>query len=109
MNTETVWLPILYRDFYDVPRMFVVLHAGATYLFDCPFCEDSDDYAEDFSVYRMPDNSVAATSLDDWSSLPSSGLLFGTIPVRDVHFDASRRTAIHISTFDRMRPQAIDP
>ena len=38
------WANIQYRDFYDVPRIFVADYQGRLYLFDCPFDEALDDY-----------------------------------------------------------------
>jgi hypothetical protein len=32
-------LPIRYRDFYDIPRAFVIEHPGETLFFDCSFDE----------------------------------------------------------------------
>ncbi|MBI3437578.1 MAG: hypothetical protein HY054_02795 [Proteobacteria bacterium] len=44
MSSE--WLPIRYRDFWDLPRAFSVDYDGKTYFFDCPFNESIDDYQQ---------------------------------------------------------------
>jgi hypothetical protein len=38
------WIDISYRDFYDIPRTFVFETGGKSYLADCPFDEQLDDY-----------------------------------------------------------------
>ena len=53
MNNET-WAPIRYRDFYDVPRIFLANYRGRLYLFDCPFDEETEDFPDFYHVYTMP-------------------------------------------------------
>lgn len=45
-QVTTHWLPITYRDYYDVPRMLVVRFEGQAYLFDCPFDVALDEYPD---------------------------------------------------------------
>ena len=41
-----MWLDIIaYREFYDVPRMFLVEASGNLLLFDCPFDDDLDEFS----------------------------------------------------------------
>ena len=47
-------VPIEYLGFWDVPRNFLVRFQGKSYLFDCPFDDDLDDYPESYSVYSFP-------------------------------------------------------
>jgi len=82
-------VPIEFRDFWDVPRMFIARHQGTTFLFDCPFDEKRDDFSENYSVYLFPhleDDDLP----DDWSTLPSrSERCLGEIPVSRVQFEAA--------------------
>jgi hypothetical protein len=87
------WLPIEYRDFWDVPRVLVVRVTSGTLLLECPFDEAIDAYAAEFKVYRLP-AAVAATLPDDWTSLAQLGVPIGAIPVKDVRFDTTRRQSI---------------
>src|SRR5690349_3855883 len=48
-------LEILYGDFYDFPRMFLVTDGSSRYLFDGSFDDEIDDYPSDYAVYLMPD------------------------------------------------------
>ena len=46
---------ITYRDFYDVPRIFIVHHRGLQILFDCQFDKNLDEYREDYKIIVLPD------------------------------------------------------
>lgn len=59
MNSN-VWIPIQYRDFYDIPRIFVMHHLGDTFVFDCPFDDDADEYPEYYVVRRLDGSATAA-------------------------------------------------
>ena len=100
--TEAV--DIQYRDFYDIPRMFVVAHGGQHFLFDGSFSDDQDDYPEDYEVYLMPplrDEQLAGS----WTDLKRLALRsLGRLPTRSVVFDTTRRQSIDahvLSEFSR--------
>lgn len=98
------WLPIRYRGYWDVPRIFLVRHANNLYLFDCPFSEELDDYPDVFTVYLLPEIPDAATP-NDWTTLPALALnVVGRVPVSAVQFDPTRRAAIAADVFDVIRP-----
>ena len=88
----TEWIDIAkYRDFHDVPRIFVVIVDSRTFLFDCPFDEKLDDYPGEYAVYELlhlrPD-----TMPNDWTELSRQAADYkGRVPIRDVTFDASKR------------------
>ena len=87
------WIPIRYRDFYDFPRAFLVVHGGATYFFDCPFDEEAEDYSDTYRVYRLPSGSVPEDGAS-WHGLERLGRLVGQIDVEHVRFDETRRAAV---------------
>lgn len=93
-------ISIRYRDFYDVPRAFVVERAGSLYFFDCPFDERADDYPDRYRVYRL--DSALSPSLDkgSWESLANQGQFVGEVLATRVQFDPTRRAAIDDSVFD---------
>jgi hypothetical protein len=93
------WMPIRYRDFYDIPRLFLVEHAGAVYIFDCPFDDALDDYPPYYRVYRVPPELIPAADSGQWESLVRVGTFVGQIPAEVVQFDATRRAAIDDSVF----------
>ena len=83
-----------YRDFWDVPRMFVVEADGRTLLFDCVFDEEVEDYADTYRVYLMP--SLTERELEgSWAELATRALRsLATIPVASVRFDPTNRTFV---------------
>lgn len=87
-------LPIRYRDFWDVPRMFLVQQGQQLYLFDCPFDEATEDYGSSYRVYTMP--SLGANDLTgSWADLPSRATAFlAEVPMSSIRFDPSRRQGI---------------
>jgi hypothetical protein len=96
------WLPIHYRDFYDVPRMLVVEYSARLYLLDAPFDEEADEYADVYTVYRLPDASRHRVELDSWGGLAATGERIGQVPVAEVEFDDSKRRLINDEIFRRL-------
>jgi hypothetical protein len=93
-------VPINYRDFWDVPRIFFAEHAGRLYLFDCQFDEDTEDYPESYQVFLMPpltDLDFAGSWADLWRKAVRK---VGDVPVAAVRFDPTRRQAIGAEVFD---------
>ena len=100
MNQDDTWLPITYRDFYDVPRMILVEYEGAFYLFDCPFNDEMDDYPSHFTVYRLePAHGRSALESGAWVGLAEKGTEVGHVKVADVHLDPSKRSSLAASVF----------
>jgi hypothetical protein len=95
-------LQIQYRDFYDVPRMFVVVHDGSQYLFEGSFDDQLDDYPDEYRVFLLPNLTQDQLS-GSWTDLTQrASRLVGKIPTRDVTFDRTKRQAIDASIFDRL-------
>jgi hypothetical protein len=89
-------IPILeYRDFYDVPRAFIIEPQRRMLLyFDCAFDEDRDDYGDAYKVAVL--RSAERSNLpEDWRKLD---LLtdIGSVPTAAVHFDDTRRREVVI-------------
>jgi hypothetical protein len=100
-NTSMAWIPIQYRDFYDIPRAFIVEHQGALFFFDGSFDEKADEYREQFRVFRLGPESSKIVQSDSWVGLEKTGTLIAEVPVSSVKFDATRRAAVDDSVFDR--------
>jgi len=96
------WSTIRYRDFYDVPRIFITTHKGELYLFDCPFDEELDDYSERYQVYQLP--TISEDELQgSWEHLPErAASALGTVPVAQVQFDSSKRNSINTALLEEM-------
>jgi hypothetical protein len=84
-----------YRDFYDVPRAFIIEPQRHMLLFfDCAFDEDRDDYGDVFSVAVL--RSAERSGLpEDWRKLDVLANI-GSIPISAVHFDDPRRREVVI-------------
>lgn len=92
--------PISYRDFYDVPRVFVVHHRGRLYLFDSPFNQADDEYASNYTIYELPGSSLPTNGIS-WAGLESMATRrLGTVPVERVVFDPTRRDSVDTSMID---------
>jgi hypothetical protein len=73
--------------------MFVVDGPRGTYLFDCPFDIELDDYPPEYKVYLLAaDTSIP--SVGSWNALTSGAKLLARVRVDDVRFDATCRAAI---------------
>ena len=91
---------IVYRDFYDVPRVFFVTHRDRGFLFDCSFSESVDDYSSEYDVYVMPclqDEDLAGS----WENIRSRAIRqIGTVPITAVKFDDTRRKEVDTELLD---------
>ena len=93
------WLPMKYRDFYDVPRAFVAEREGQLYFFDCPFDTVADDYPEYFTVYLLPNELAMELDTISWESLASRGHEIGRVPAKSVSFDPTKRRLVNDGIF----------
>ena len=96
--------PINYRDFWDYPRIFFVEDGGRLYLFDCQFDGATEDYPDDYQIFRMPpltDADYAGSWAPLWERATAR---LGTVQVSEVTFDPTRRQAIDASVLDRFQP-----
>src|SRR5688572_17170876 len=81
------WTSIKYRDFYDIPRMFLAETPEHLFLFDCPFNEGQDEYEIVFKIFLMP--TIPPQELaGSWNDLPSRATrLLGEVPTSEIEFD----------------------
>lgn len=95
-------LKIEYRDFYDVPRIFITSYAGRHFLFDCPFDNALDDYPVSFDVFLMRPLSEAELK-GSWEHLRDHAIRFlGQVPVDSVKFDATLRKEIDADVLSQL-------
>jgi hypothetical protein len=93
---------IVYREFYDVPRILVLSHRGLKILLDCKFDESLDEYAPTYRVYVLP-NEIDERALQSWETLPGMAIKFlGSVPVDHVNFDSSKRAEIETAVIDSL-------
>jgi hypothetical protein len=96
-------IPIRYRDFYDIPRAFLVERAGEVYFFDCAFDDRLDEYPDTYRVYVLDANSVRHGDEGSWEYLRSVGRFLGEALITAVEFDPTRRATVEDSVFDLVR------
>src|ERR1700682_486822 len=86
-----------YRDFYDIPRAFIIEpHRQMLLYFHCPFDEDRDDYGDVFKVSVLRNNEASSLP-QDWRKLDLLGNI-GSIAISAVHFDDTRRSDVVIDS-----------
>jgi hypothetical protein len=101
------WVPITYRGFWDVPRIFLTRHNGYLYLFDCSFSEAVDDYPDDYTVFLLPTELHEENLPSDWTTLKGMAIRrLGTVPVDRVTFDPTRRKQIDAAVLDGLAAPA---
>ena len=96
------WATIRYRDFYDLPRIFVTNYQGQLYLFDCPFDDELDDYPNSYRVYQLP--ALTEAELEgSWEHLPErASRWLGAISVTEVQFDPTKRARINTAVLSKL-------
>ena len=94
-------LNIVYREFYDVPRVFIVSRGGVPFLFDGSFDDAADDYPDHYSVYEL--SRAAFSKLEgSWAGLANLAVKhLGQVPVASVEFDPTLREQIDGSVLRR--------
>lgn len=95
--------PIHYREFYDVPRIFLVRSAEGSLLFESKFDSDADEYETEYTVYRMA--SDFEPTAGSWDRINERSLeRIGIIPVAEVEFDETRRRSVNIDKIRGLLP-----
>lgn len=93
---------IEYRDFYDVPRIFLVSHGESQFLFECRFDNNLDDYADAYKVFLMPPRQHLDLA-GSWEHLSESATKFlGELPVEAIRFDETRRNTIDTQVIEEL-------
>jgi hypothetical protein len=96
------WTPITYCELWDVPRIFLVTWHGRTVLFDCAFDEDTEDYPDFYRVYILPPLSAEELA-GSWADFYQKAIEeVGVVPIKNVVFDPTRRTAIDATLLDEL-------
>ena len=98
------WVPIRYREFHDIPRIFLAEHRGHIYLFDCSFDENADEYPDRYRVFRLPHGVTPPAEGASWIGLAEGGAFIAEVPISAVEFDPTRRAAVDAAVFDRLSP-----
>ena len=93
---------IVYREFYDVPRMFILNHRGLKLLLDSPFDDVKDEYSPSYRVYVLP-KTLDEQRLPSWEALAKIATrCLGEIPVDRLRFDPTKRADIDCEAIDSL-------
>jgi len=91
-----------YRDFWDVPRIFLVVFDQSFFLFDCMFDPELEDFDDEYQVFVMPELGDADLA-GSWKQLSEKSIrTLGKIKVSDVNFDETRRSFIDASAISQL-------
>lgn len=94
-------IPFEYSGFHDVPLGLFVRDRGTTLLLLRTFNDESDDYSDAYSVYRMPNDIEIERVEVGWEVVAKSrGKLLGTLPVHAVKFDTTKRRSLEASAIE---------
>lgn len=107
MQSTSGWLPIKYRDFFDVPRTWWVAWGNTTLLFSCIFDHALDEYPAEYVVRELE---VPPDETSSWAGIESHARrVIGTIPVDSVVFDETRRREVSAESIrDFLRSVLVD-
>lgn len=96
------WSPIQYRDFWDVPRIFLVHHQGALFLFDCDFDDELEDFPDSYKVYVLPELTDEQRA-GSWDKFHEQAIRFvGEVPIERVKFDPSKQCAVDTTVLSEL-------
>ena len=85
---------IQYREFYDIPRLFVATYDGVNFMFDGRFDDLIDDYPDAYAVYTLPTLGPGDLA-GSWEHLCDRAVRrLGTVPVSTVQFDPTFRQSV---------------
>lgn len=92
---------IIYREFYDYPRIVIFNYKKNQYLLDSPFDDNIDDYHDNYQIYLMgkiPDKIINGS----WENiLKFKKAYLGQIPISEVQFDSTTRKEINPNFIDK--------
>ena len=96
------WLPIRYREVWDVPRIFLVARGDNLLLFDCPFDEETEYYPDLYHVYLMPPLTEQELT-GSWGNLAGRATEhLADVPIARVKFDPSIRQSVDAAILDEL-------
>ena len=97
---------IVYREFYDVPRMIVLRREGSLILLESVFDTETDDYSDRYKVFLLPN--ISEDELQgSWEGLSSkASKSLGEILVRVVEFDRTLRKEIDTGLINELLREA---
>lgn len=103
----TDWLPIRYRDFYDIPRAVIVEWHDQIYMLECPLEPEANDYPSTYEAYKLPNELRGQIDAMSWTDLAHHGSLVGRVHISQVEFDHSRRQTMSAAAFRQLLDERV--
>jgi hypothetical protein len=73
------------------------------------FEDETDDYRDDYAVYRLSDSDLLAFQEVGWGFLENRALMhLGDVPVPGVSFDSTRRKELDASILDGFNGDSVE-
>lgn len=95
-------VPFKYVDFWDVPRVITVRYGDKLFLLGSYFNDTLDDYDEDYTIEIIPLGTDQRIIESSWTVLEEiERRTVGTIPVKDVAFDKTKRQFLDARFLDK--------
>jgi hypothetical protein len=96
------WNPIIYREFWDQPRMLFTTIEDQTYLINCPFDEVIDEFSSLYDVYLMP-KLDPSDLVGSWIGMETKAVrLLGKVLLPQSAFDSTRRAMIDLDFINHL-------
>jgi hypothetical protein len=93
---------IVYREFYDVPRVFLVSYMEYFFLFESLFNEEQDDYLKIYEVYLMP-NLTQEEINGSWKDINQRAIRkICEVGIDEVKFDPTLRKEMDIDLLKQL-------
>ena len=104
-KTEGVeWLPIRYWTYWDFARSFSVQCEDSVFVFETPFLEKEDEWADYFEIAQFS-STIQGEPAELQSALPDDQVRRYTIPVSQITLDRTRKSFIHMSFLRLLRTE----
>jgi hypothetical protein len=92
-----------YVEFYDVPRLIIFSYKNYLFLLASYFDEERDDYEPDYTISILPSWVEQKIADSSWRILDDDigARRLGTVSVRDVVFDNTKRRTLDPTFLDK--------
>ncbi|MGH9633577.1 MAG: hypothetical protein ACRD72_01955 [Candidatus Angelobacter sp.] len=98
-------IPFKYFEFWDVPRVIMISYHDQDFLLESYFDEAIDDYPDDYAITLVAPGLEQRIRESSWTVLAEiERRPLGTIPVREVVFDETRRKYLDPVFLDKYFP-----
>jgi len=96
-------VPFKYVDFYDVPGLILLKYRDELFLLASYFVEDRDDYEAEYRISILPSWVEQKIADSSWKVLENEigARPVGTLPVKDLVFDQTKRQTLDPAFLDK--------